>query len=186
MIVEFTIPGNHEGQLKNPTPYHSAQPIKGETKTGKRFYRPNTNPQVLKYNKYTMHVRICLAKRLQEIDRDKYAKHIVLLALEHKRKKDGKIFLVPNKTEIYHLNKIYFMNDARADAENVGKGIIDAIHKQDKYVHPFSPYTYDPERPRVEVLMTTDWEVFMSEAMAFYQKRDNKQKSLFEGLGVKE
>lgn len=171
MIIEFTIFGNHLDKLGNPAAYHSAQKTKVVTITKDQFGReisrtvrsyPNKDKQVTKYHDYCQHVRNTLAVCLKEY---RTIRNTLLAG--------DRIQIAENiKTQLYQLNMIYFKHDLRADAENVSKGVIDAIHAQDKYVHGAFPWTFDKERPRVEVLITDDWKIYDARHHQFYADRD--------------
>ena len=174
MNISFTVYGNQEGPKKNPCPYHTAPFVKAKRKDGTTYRRPNFTPQVRKYHAYRDHVREALVAKISLLSQNssypRDSKMIKDLQLGQR------IQLTPDvKTEIYHLNMVYFANDARGDSENVGKGIIDAIHKQDKYVHPAAPFAFDKEKPRVEVLITTDWHEFVNRLEQFYVDRQKNQ-----------
>lgn len=191
LAIRFTVYGNHEGRKKNPTPFHAAQGTQQVTVikdmadniiSKKKTYLPSFDKQVKKYHKYCQHVRNALAEKIQEFNRvsqdgRKGCQSSVVWGLLNGKR----IILTPvsPKTHLYHLNMIYFANDARGDAENVSKGIIDAIHKQDKYVEGAFPYTYDKENPRVEVLITTDVDLYDQTLQEFHQKVKENKNSLF-------
>lgn len=196
MDFYFTIYGNHLGLDNNPVPYHTA-PMNKKLVLKKGFtgvtiygyqqamnflhdwfnvvYMPNLDDQVKKYNAYTDHVRLSLAEYLIKVPetRLKYREQInILLATNKlKTKKDGKIYLFPDKQVFWHLSMIYFKNDSRGDAENINKGIVDAIHANDKYVQGAFCFAFDKAAPRVEVLITDYWIKFISAQSKFY--RDN-------------
>lgn len=176
MTFEFTVFGNHLGRFKNPVPFHASPPMKKARKDGTTYFIPNIDPQAKKYKEYTYRVRKAFADCLYSKEpllpiKAIFTEEIKTLTTRHRRKKDGKIDIYGAKKEFYHLNMVYFYNDARADAENIGKGIVDAIHLQDKYAHIASPWTMDPENPRVEVLITNNHFEFLDRIYKFYVDR---------------
>ncbi len=60
------------------------------------------------------------------------------------------------KFKTYLHVMIYFRDRKHPDAENVRKGIQDALFKQDKYVAGSFDFGYDPKRPRCEVKIVFD------------------------------
>jgi hypothetical protein len=133
MNICFTVLGNQEGEKKNPVPY-TRMTQKGKFK-----------PRAQKYLKYQQYVVGAFLDHMQHCRCfSRIEKQAMLL-----RCAQTKFPLTADrKTEVNCM--IYFKDRNHGDPENVRKGIIDALFKDDKKVIGYCNYDYD-EQPRVEI-----------------------------------
>lgn len=130
MTLQFTIVGNQESKIGNPIPYHRAT-------QGSRW-----NPAHRRYLLWKDHVKSAFKKvqpKSPFCPLDNLDPHPI-------------VGNVHGRVRAY----IYFGDETHADPDNIVKGILDSLFKNDKHIDVETAHSCKDKKPRVEVRLTIE------------------------------